>query len=157
MAKTDLHGKILYANPEFMRISGFAEEELLGQDLNIVRHPDMPVQAFADLWVAFLRGQTWKGLVKNRRKDSGFYWVKAHVAPLHELGQHVGYMSVRIAPSEVEKQQAEQLYRAVRRGTETFPATSPLHARSVSFWMSVVLLAIMLNLATTTLVGVLLY
>ncbi|WP_024302430.1 PAS domain-containing methyl-accepting chemotaxis protein [Pseudogulbenkiania sp. MAI-1] len=173
VTKTDLHGKILYANPEFMRISGFSEEELLGQDHNIVRHPDMPVQAFADLWATIRRGQTWKGLVKNRRKDGGFYWVKAHVAPLHELGQHVGYMSVRTAPSEVEKQQAEQLYRAVRHGAAVFPATSPLHARSLSFWISAVLLAmlvgeagslllarplaIMLSLATTALVGGLLY
>jgi aerotaxis receptor len=172
VTKTDLQGKILYANPEFMRISGFTEEELLGQDHNIVRHPAMPVQAFADLWATIRRGQTWKGLVKNRRKDGGFYWVKAHVSPLQEQGQHVGYMSVRTAPSELERQQAEQLYRAVERGA-AFPATPPLQAHSQSLWLAAALLvmmagvlgglwldrplAIALNLACITLAGGLLF
>ncbi|EEG06914.1 methyl-accepting chemotaxis protein [Pseudogulbenkiania ferrooxidans] len=173
VTKTDLQGKILYANPEFMRISGFAEEELLGQDHNIVRHPAMPVQAFADLWATIRRGQTWQGLVKNRRKDGGFYWVKAHVSPLHEQGRHVGYMSVRTAPSALEKQQAEQLYRALERGAAAFPATPPLQARALSFWLAAALLVMMagvlgglwldrslalaLNLASITLAGGLLF
>lgn len=147
VTRTDLQGKILYANPEFIRISGFSENELLGKDHNIVRHPSMPPAAFADLWATIKRGQAWQGLVKNRCKDGAFYWVKAYVSPVYEHGQHVGYMSVRTAPTLSEKEHANELYRLINQGLKPFPNTEPLHARPSGFWMMLVLLPLVISQA----------
>ncbi|MCW5627203.1 MAG: PAS domain-containing protein, partial [Burkholderiales bacterium] len=84
VTKTGLDGKILYANESFVKISGFTREELIGADHNIVRHPDMPPAAFADLWRTVRAGQPWRGLVKNRTKTGDFYWVEAFVTPITE-------------------------------------------------------------------------
>jgi len=120
---TDLKGRITYANPAFIEVSGFSREELIGQPHNIVRHPDMPPEAFADLWATVKRGQPWRGLVKNRCKDGAFYWVEAYVTPLHENGKHVGYMSVRNAPDREEVAAAQALYADIAAGRAKFPAT----------------------------------
>jgi len=95
ISKTDLKGKITYVNPYFIEVSGFTEEELLGAPHNLVRHPDMPPEAFADLWSTLKEGIPWTGLVKNRRKDGDHYWVQANVTPVLEGGQVTGYVSVR--------------------------------------------------------------
>lgn len=150
VTRTNLQGKILYANPEFIRISGFSEDELLGQDHNIVRHPGMPAAAFEDLWKTIRRRQAWQGLVKNRCKNGDFYWVKAYVSPVYEDGQHVGYMSVRVAPTAIEKKQADELYTRVNQGLEKFPATAPLHAHSLRFWMVLSFLPLLGTMATGT-------
>lgn len=123
VTKTDLQGRIEYANESFVAISGFTREELLGSDHNIVRHPDMPPQAFADLWRTIRAGQPWRGLVKNRTKSGDFYWVDAFVTPITEQGRPVGYVSVRSAPSRTAVAQAEALYAQVRAGTARFPET----------------------------------
>ncbi|OVZ65281.1 MULTISPECIES: methyl-accepting chemotaxis protein [unclassified Pigmentiphaga] len=120
---TDLKGRITYANPAFIEVSGFSREELIGQPHNIVRHPDMPPEAFADLWQTIKRGQPWRALVKNRCKDGGFYWVEAYVTPLYENGRHVGYMSVRNAPDRAEVAAAQALHADVSAGKAKFPAT----------------------------------
>ena len=73
ISRTDTKGRILYANPAFIEVSGFSREELIGKAHNIVRHPDMPPQA-CDLWRTLQAGESWLGLVKNRRKDGGYYW-----------------------------------------------------------------------------------
>ena len=137
VTKTDLKGKITYANRAFIDISGFTEEELLGKAHNIVRHPDMPREAFADLWRTVRAGVPWRGRVKNRCKNGDFYWVDAYVSPLTEDGEPVGYMSVRVPPSEPVKRAAESLYAAVRAGRATIPATptrfgTPLKAKLVA-------------------------
>ncbi len=119
VTKTDLRGCITYANPDFIRISGFSEAELLGQSHNIVRHPDMPEQAFADLWHTLKQGRPWNGLVKNRCKNGDYYWVNAHVAPLEEDGQLVGYTSMRTKPSREQILAASSLYEALKKGTAT--------------------------------------
>lgn len=108
---TDLNGNIVYANPYFVEVSGFAEEELIGAPQNIIRHPDMPPAAFADLWASIKAGLPWQGLVKNRRKNGDYYWVRAHVTPVIENGQTVGYMSVRTKPGRAEVEAAADLYR----------------------------------------------
>jgi aerotaxis receptor len=123
VTKTDLQGKITYANESFVAISGFTREELLGSDHNIVRHPDMPPQAFADLWRTIRAGQPWRGLVKNRTKGGDFYWVDAFVTPVTQEGRTVGFMSVRTAPSRAAVAAAEALYAQVRAGTARFPET----------------------------------
>ena len=81
-----MKGKITYVNQDFLRVSGFSENELLGAPHNIVRHPDMPVEAFEDLWRTLKSGKAWTGVVKNRCKNGDYYWVEANVAPLIENG-----------------------------------------------------------------------
>lgn len=95
---TDMHGNITYANPYFVEVSGYPLQELVGAPHNIVRHPDMPPAAFADLWRTIKAGRPWTGLVKNRTKSGNFYWVLANVTPVYDDGKAIGYMSVRIKP-----------------------------------------------------------
>ena len=95
VSKTDLKGQITYVNSDFIEVSGFTEAELMGQPHNIVRHPDMPAEAFGDLWSTLKAGRPWTGLVKNRCKNGDFYWVLANASPIVENGAAVGYISVR--------------------------------------------------------------
>ena len=118
VSKTDTKGRITYVNPAFIEVSGFNENELLGKAHNIVRHPDMPPEAFADLWHTLQAGQPWTGMVKNRRKNGDFYWVVANVVPVKEDGRVTGYMSVRTAPTRAQVAAAEELYRAFRAGEQ---------------------------------------
>ena len=118
VSKTDTKGRITYVNPSFIEVSGFAEDELLGKAHNIVRHPDMPPEAFADLWQTLQAGQPWTGMVKNRRKNGDFYWVVANVVPVKEAGRIVGYMSVRTAPTREQVAAASELYRKFRAGEQ---------------------------------------
>ncbi len=130
VSKTDEKGIITYANPAFVKISGFSEEELLGKNHNIIRHPHMPPEAFEDLWDTIRQGDTWTGLVKNRAKTGGYYWVKANVTPIQLPDGGIEYMSVRTKPSADEKRAAEQLYAEVRAGRAKLPTT----ASQMSFW-----------------------
>ena len=102
VSTTDLKGRITYCNPSFIAISGFSEDELIGKAHNLVRHPDMPEEAFADMWATIEAGRPWTALVKNRCKNGDFYWVRANATPLTENGATVGYMSVRTRPSREE-------------------------------------------------------
>ncbi len=117
VSKTDLKGRITYINPYFIEVSGFTEEELMGSAHNIVRHPDMPPEAFADLWDSLKAGLPWTGMVKNRCKNGDYYWVVANVTPIVEGGQPVGYMSVRSKPSREQVVVADAIYRRFRQGT----------------------------------------
>ncbi len=109
---TDLKGLITHANEDFIEASGFSRDELMGKPHNIVRHPDVPVEAFRDLWDTIQNGRPWEGIVKNRRKNGDHYWVKATATPLPD---NSGYMSVRIAPTREEIKSAESLYAAMRK------------------------------------------
>lgn len=113
---TDSSSRITYANPAFLASSEFSLQECLGQPQNIVRHPDMPREAFADLWATIRAGKSWTGIVKNRRKSGGFYWVRANVTPMMDDGRIVGYMSVRVKPTREEIHQAERIYADIRNG-----------------------------------------
>ena len=116
VSKTDLRGKITYVNQDFINISGFSEEELMGAPHNIVRHPDMPVEAFVDLWRTLKGGKAWTGLVKNRCKNGDYYWVEANAAPIIENQKTVGYASIRTKPSREQVQAADSAYRAIKAG-----------------------------------------
>ncbi len=118
VSTTDLKGRILYCNPMFIEVSGYAREELLGQPHNMIRHPDMPEQAYADMWQSIQGGRPWSAPIKNRRKDGSYYWVMANVTPLMEGGQPLGYMSVRTEASAEQVQGAEQLYARMRAEKE---------------------------------------
>ncbi|MES2113721.1 MAG: methyl-accepting chemotaxis protein, partial [Pseudomonadota bacterium] len=111
---TDTKGRIVYCNPTFITVSGYTREELMGQPHNLVRHPDVPAEAFRDLWATLQEGRPWSGLVKNRRKNGDHYWVLAHAAPMMDGGRITGYLSVRTAPDPVAVAQAEQLYAQMR-------------------------------------------
>ena len=116
LSTTDASSHITYANGAFVSISGFRPEELKGQPHNIVRHPDMPTEAFADMWRAIKAGLPWTALVKNRRKDGDHYWVRANATALRRGGAVVGYMSVRTGASDAEIHAADRLYAAIRDG-----------------------------------------
>ncbi len=116
VSKTDTKGRITYVNPSFIEVSGFEPEELIGKAHNVVRHPDMPPEAFADLWQTLKAGLPWTGMVKNRRKNGDYYWVVANVVPVKENGVTVGYMSVRTRPEREQVKAAEALYRRFRSG-----------------------------------------
>jgi len=117
VSKTSVKGIITYCNPSFIKISGFSEAELLGKNHNVVRHPDMPVAAFADLWQTIQAQKPWTGIVKNRCKNGDFYWVEANVTPIAENGKLSGYMSVRSKPSRDAVVAAEKLYAKMSDGS----------------------------------------
>lgn len=127
VSTTDLKGRITYCNPAFVEVSGFSREELLGQPHNIVRHPDMPAEAFRDLWATLRAGLPWTGLVKNRRKNGDHYWVLANVTPVVRAGRAVGYLSVRTQPPRAMVEQAEALYARMRAEAERGRRTLMLH------------------------------
>ena len=115
---TDTKGRIVYANKAFIAVSGYLENELLGQPHNIVRHPDMPAEAFRDMWATLSSERPWSGLVKNRRKNGDHYWVRANATPVRRDGQVVGYLSVRTAPARDDVTAAEHLYERLRAEAE---------------------------------------
>lgn len=116
LSTTDPKGKITYVNDEFVRISGYTRDELIGQAHNLIRHPDMPRTAYYEMWQRLQSGRSWMGLVKNRCKNGDHYWVHAYATPiLDDRGQIVEIQSVRqAAPDEETIQRAEDLYAKVR-------------------------------------------
>jgi len=118
VTKTDTKGIITYTNDEFCRIVGYTREEMIGKSHNIVRHPDMPPQAFKWLWDTLKAERPWRGMVKNRCKNGDHYWVRATVSPVIEGGKIIGYVSVRRAPSRQQIAEAEELYRELNRTGE---------------------------------------
>ncbi|MCB1882338.1 MAG: PAS domain-containing protein, partial [Gammaproteobacteria bacterium] len=116
LSTTDLKGAITYVNPDFVEISGFTVEELLGKNHNIVRHPDMPPIAFKSFWSHVKAGQAWMGMVKNRCKDGDHYWVDAFVMPIQKDGVAAEYQSVRSKPEKVWVDRAESIYKSLHEG-----------------------------------------
>ena len=117
ISTTDLESRITYANDEFCQIAGFILEELQGSPHNLVRHPDMPPQAFADMWRHLREGKSWMGPVKNRCKNGDHYWVNAFVTPIQDAsGKVVEYQSVRTAPDDAVKQRSERVYEEMQSG-----------------------------------------
>ncbi|MBL8278104.1 MAG: PAS domain-containing protein [Pelomonas sp.] len=116
MSTTDVQSHIQYCNAAFIAVSGYEQRELMGQPHNVVRHPDMPPEAFADMWATLKGGESWTALVKNRRKNGDHYWVRANAAPMRRGGRVTGYLSVRTKPSSEEVASAENFYKQVREG-----------------------------------------
>jgi len=116
VSTTDLRGIITYANKTFCEVAGYTEEELIGKNHNLVRHPDMPKAAFKDLWDHLKAGKNRRGAVKNRCKDGRYYWVDAYVTPIFEHGELVGYQSVRVKLDDEVKRNAEAAYQKINQG-----------------------------------------
>ncbi len=148
VSRTDLKGVITSANDEFVRISGYAVNELVGSSHNIVRHPDMPKEAFADLWAVVKSGRPWRGLVKNRTRTGDHYWVEANVTPLYDAGKLAGYQSVRCCPERARVSAAETLYREVREGRKAFPATQRSFTSRIPFSSRTLLTVVPLSIVT---------
>jgi len=119
VSMTDTRGYITHCNHAFVAVSGYSYEELIGENHNLIRHPDMPPEAFKDMWQTVGRGRPWTGLVKNRRKNGDHYWVRANITPVLDHGKPRGYMSVRVKPSRAEVQAADDLYAQMARERDT--------------------------------------
>ncbi|EPR0412682.1 methyl-accepting chemotaxis protein [Enterobacter asburiae] len=117
MSTTDVHSYITHANDTFVQVSGYQLDELTGQPHNMVRHPDMPKAAFADMWYTLQQGEPWSGIVKNRRKNGDHYWVRANAVPMVRRGQVTGYMSIRTKATAEEIAAVEPLYGALNDGS----------------------------------------
>jgi aerotaxis receptor len=111
---TDTKGRITYCNAAFIHVSGFGRDELLGQPHNLVRHPDMPEEAFRDMWETIQAGLPWTGLVKNRRKNGDHYWVQANATPMKDGERITGFLSVRTQPTREAIESADRLYASMR-------------------------------------------
>jgi len=116
LSTTDLKGAITYVNPDFIDISGFDKDELIGNNHNMVRHPDMPPAAFENLWETIKGGESWMGIVKNRCKNGDHYWVNAYVTPVMKDGEIIEFQSVRSKAAPEEIARAEKLYRQINAG-----------------------------------------
>ncbi|WP_176503355.1 PAS domain-containing methyl-accepting chemotaxis protein [Cobetia sp. 5-11-6-3] len=120
ISRTDLKGRITYANSVFIEVSGFTRDALIGAPHNLVRHPDMPEAAFENLWSTLKHGESWQGLVKNRRENGDYYWVDACVTPLIEQGEVMGFASVRVKASREQIARAEQVYAGLKQGKRDY-------------------------------------
>ncbi|MEA2099397.1 MAG: PAS domain-containing protein [Campylobacterota bacterium] len=113
VSETDTKGNILYANSDFCKICGYDKDELIGKAHNIVRHRDMPKAAFKALWETIQTGESWNGIVKNRTKENGFYWVNATIFSSKDVDGNLRYISVRIKPTQEEVDNAQALYKTL--------------------------------------------
>ena len=116
LSTTDLNSAITYANPDFIKVSGYSLSELLGNPHNLLRHPDMPSAAFSHMWQTLKAGHSWMGMVKNRCKNGDHYWVSAYVTPVMKNGEIVEYQSVRTRPTPERVDKAEAAYAQLRSG-----------------------------------------
>ena len=114
VSRTDTKGRLIFFNDQFVEAAGFTPAELMGQPHNIIRHPEMPPEAFENLWDTLKAGKPWVGAVKNRRKNGDFYWVLATASPIRENGQITGYTSIRTKLPADQRAEAERVYSALR-------------------------------------------
>ncbi|MEA3314395.1 MAG: PAS domain-containing protein [Campylobacterota bacterium] len=114
VSETDQKGNITFANDEFCEYAEYTLEELIGKPHNIVRHSDMPKEAFKDLWDTVKNNKKWRGFVKNRSKSGKYYWVFATVYPFKSCDGSQGYISCRKRISDMEKEKYEKLYKSMR-------------------------------------------
>ncbi|WP_001230736.1 methyl-accepting chemotaxis protein [Leptospira interrogans] len=119
ISHTDMKGRISYVSQDFANISGFSEEEMLGEPHNLIRHPDVPSEIFREMWETIQDGNPWSGIIKNRAKSGDYYWVDATVTPVMNEGVISGYMSVRKKATEDQIRRAEILFSQLKN-TKSF-------------------------------------
>jgi methyl-accepting chemotaxis protein len=149
LSTSDLNGMIVDYNVGFRDASGYTDEELKNQSHNILRHPDMPKEAFKDFWQTLQAGRTWFGFVKNQRKDGDYYWVAANASPIIKNGHITGYLSVRYPATREQIAHAEILYANVRSGREAFPWTKVSSGSKTAVSAAVVVAAAPVSLFVT--------
>lgn len=110
LSETDEKGIIRYVNDEFCEFSEYSIEELLGKPHNIVRHKDMPKQAFQEMWIELGEGNIWKGFVKNSTKSGKYYWVFATIFPFTSSDNEKGFVSCRRRASDDEIERYSKIY-----------------------------------------------
>jgi len=136
ISTTDKKGVITYANAAFCRVAGYSLEELIDQNHNIVRHPDMPSAAFEDVWKKLAGGLPWRGAVKNRCKDGRYYWVDAFITPIFENGNLVGYQSVRTKLNEKTKENAIKAYKTLKAKKSLVKWYENTLIKNIAYWGS---------------------
>lgn len=114
VSETNSKGTILFANDDFCEVSGYSIDELIGSPHNMVRHGDMPKNAFKDLWETIKKGNIWTGFVKNSTKKGGYYWVFATVYPYVSCDGSNGFLSCRRKASENEIKETIELYKKIK-------------------------------------------
>ena len=144
VSTTDLNSVITYANQNFCNIAGYTQNELIDQTHNLVRHPDMPKEAFGNMWTDLKANKSWRGIVKNRCKNGDYYWVDAYVTPIYEHGEKTGYQSVRTKPTRTQIEKTISLYQKINNGK----LMSQLKRKSIFhlFFIQHILLALVINL-----------
>ena len=143
VSTTDLKGITTFANDAFCEISGFDREALIGKNHNVVRHPDMPPIAFADLWARIKKGESWIGVVKNRAINGDYYWVDAYVSPVYDGDKVIGYQSVRVKADDEITERAEQIYQNINAGKQGGPKKRfSAFGRSLSLTLLMTLLSL---------------
>lgn len=142
ISTTTLKGVITHCNDEFVEVSGYSREELIGQAHNLIRHPDVPAPVFQHMWDTLAQGRPWMGVVKNRAKNGDHYWVSAYVTPILEKGQKVGYESVRATATRNQIRRAEKVYEAINQGKTSLVSRSAAHASVRAVWPFVLALLI---------------
>ncbi|MBI3481158.1 MAG: SpoIIE family protein phosphatase [Nitrosomonadales bacterium] len=130
VSRTNLKGVITYCNRPFCEISGYSEGELLGAPHNLIRHPDVPAEVFADCWKSIQSGKPWNRVIKNRCKNGDYYWVEANISPWIADSEMVGYVSLRYKPMDAQVAAAEHCYQALRAG---IPAAETIVKSSLDF------------------------
>ncbi|HLO02733.1 MAG TPA: methyl-accepting chemotaxis protein [Symbiobacteriaceae bacterium] len=131
ISETDTRGIVTTANASFCQVAGFTHDEMVGKSHNIVRHPEVPPEAFADLWRTIKAGERWTGVIKNRCQNGDHYWVKAFVSPVVQDGRIIRYRSVRKKPTRDEIQAAEALYRRIAAGEQGLFDTLAANKRKI--------------------------
>lgn len=112
ISETNLQGVISFANRKFIQMTGYALVELIGTAHSILRHPDMPMVAFQEMWKTIESGQKWDGMVKNLRKDGAFYWVHVHITPKYDPdGNKIGYIAGRKVPHPAKLEEIKEYYK----------------------------------------------
>jgi len=112
ISETDTKGNITFVNRKFVEMSAYPREEAMGQPHSILRHPDMPKAAFAEMWKIIKSGKIWDGYVKNLRKDGKFYWVIVHIVPKYDDNEEIiGYIASRKVPERDKINQMEKVYK----------------------------------------------
>ena len=149
ISTTNSSSHITHANEDFCHVAGYSESELIGNPHNMVRHADMPKQAFKQMWEYLNQGKSWMGLVKNQCKDDKHYWVSAFVTPIKsESGEIIEFQSVRSKPTKQQTERAEQLYKKLSNGNAPKLLRLPLTAGCFSLAGITTLIALLAAIVT---------
>lgn len=151
LSTTDTDSRIKYANQAFCDIAGYSEDELIGNFHNMVRHPEMPKEAFKDMWTFLKAGRSWMGPVKNRCKNGDFYWVNAYVTPIKDKnGRTYEFQSVRTCLDKNVQKRTDKTYQSFKNNT---PPRALQHSTDQSLWFQAFIFSVTLLFATLSALG----